>query len=545
MTDSTDNPDTKYLQFSKDVRRLDERLRQLRDALEQALDLDFDSTDTNSGHTSLKRESQELVGDFAATLAECREILVGHVSLQRDRAGFIQNVVWAASTQKKVEDLRARIQFHTQKIYLVIEPVQLRIATNIAGDVAEILWLMKRHLIPQQELIFGEIPEWLAAKFCNALAKNPPAIYTDIAHFPLKEGFDALYRHFRQSTVQFIDHETGEQTIEQYLELLKAQWILEVLKKSVLYREARPGSLYLRIIGQVEQRISKQYGRQDLVRFSDFDLANLNSSAYWIWSAEVESTSKRLIDQNGQEEKILEISLSAPAGIRKHDLLVFRRSATTLRLVRSAIEDDSGIAHPESEKINTHVDRFIPWYAIPTSTPSLSVEICSGNETGGTTYDFQNETDVFNFQRAITGYQVVHDMPRIQWALNKQQLQVSSKVLEGTARLQLWLWKPLPSIQAQSLNSPQLSTSPTSTLSGSSQWTNTTNATLAKLTQRCDSSVVSVAENTNGDSVVAAVKPQLPSVVIFTKLEGKYTFLSLERKSHNLSKDLYFCSSSC
>ncbi len=512
----------------------------MQQALDQSEDLDFDSTNTNPRQNPLQRESQELIGDFTATLAECREILVRHVSLQRDRAGFIQNVVWAASTQKKVDDLRARIQFHTQKIYLVIEPVQLRLATNIAGDVAEILWLMKQHLIPQQELVFGEIPEWLAARFCSALAKNPPPVYTDITHFPLKEGFDALYRHFRQSTVQFIDRETGEQTIEQYLELLKAQWILETLKRSMPYREARPGSLYTRIIGQVEQRISKQYLRQDLVVFGDNELAKLNSALFLIWPAEVESTSKRLIDQSGQEEKILEISLSAPAGIQKHDLLVFRRSATTLRLVRNAVEDDSGIAQPESEKVNTHVDRFIPWYAIPTSTPTSSVEICSGNGTGGTILDFRSESDIFGFQRAYLGYQVVHDMPRATWALNKQQLRIGSKVLEGTARLQLWLWKPLPCMQAQSLEPSRLSTSSSSSLSGNSQRTNTTNATVAKITQRCDSSIVSVAENSNGNAVIAAVKPHLPKMVLFTKLEGKYTFLSLERKSY----DSYFCFSS-
>ena len=525
----------KYLQFSKDVRRLDERLRQLRDALQQALnqseDLDLDSPFTHSRPNPLKRESEELVGDFNSTLKECREIVVSNVSLQRDRAGFIQNVVWGASTQKKVDDLRTRIQFHSQKIYLVIEPVQLRLATNIAGDVSEILFLMKQHLIPQQELIFGRIPGWLAARFCDALTKNAPTSYTDIAHFPLKDGFDALYRHFRQSTVQFVDAETGEQTVEQYLELLKAQWILESLKQSKSYREARPGSLYTRIIGQVEQRISKQYGRQDLVKFSDNDLAKMSSSAFLIWQPALENTSKRLLDQSGQEEKILELALSTPGGIRKHELFVFRRSATILRLVRNVLEDDSGISHPESEKINTHLDRLIPWYAIPTSSPTLSVEICSGNETGGTIYDFQNETDIFNFQRAITGYQVVYDMSRLQWALNKQRLRLGSNLLEGVARVQIWLWKPLTPMQAQSPDSPQLSTSPPSFNSGVSHWTNTTNATVAKVTQRCDSSAISVAENLNGDSVIAAAKPHLPSIVIFTKIEQKYSFLSIECKS--------------
>ena len=536
--------DAKYLQFAKDVRRLGERLRQLQDAFLQALvhneEIDLDSSGTNSRKNPLERESQELVGDFNATLAECREILTRHISLQRDRAGFIQNVVWAASVQKKVDELRIRIQFHAQKIYLIIEPVQLRLATNIAGDVSEILYLMKQHLLPQQELVFGNIPEWLDARFREALKKNLPATYKDIKHITLKDLFDLLYRHFRQSTVQFIDHESGEQTIEQYLELLKSQWILETIRHSIPYRQARPGSLYTRIIGQVEQRISKQYARQDLVIFSESDLAKLNSSAFLIWQAEVEATLKRLIDQNDQEEKILEISLAAPNRFRKHDLLVFRRSPTTMRLVRNAVEDESDISHPESEKINTHVDRFVPWYAIPGST-NLMVEIRSGNETGGTTYDFRSEGHLFNFQRAFTGYQVVYDMPRTGWSLNKQQLKFGSKSLESTGRLQIWLWNPLPAMQTQPLRSPQLSTSPSSSLSGNSQWTNTTNATVAKVVQRCNSSIVSVAENNNGDSVIAAVKPHLPIILIFTKLEEKYTFLCLECKPFKFCHSFPLC----
>ena len=534
--DKNNAADVKYLHFAKDVHRLDERLRQLQNAFQQALDqsedIDLESNRIQSRRNPLERESQELVGDFNVTLVECQEIVVRHVSFQRDRAGFIQNVIWAASTQKKVDELRTRIQFHAQKIYLIIEPVHLRLATNIAGDVAEILFLMKQHLLPQQELVFGSIPDWLAAKFREALLKNSPAGCIDVEHISLREGFDALYRHYRQSTVQFIDHESGEQTVEQYLELLKSQWILETLKRSETYRQARPGSLYTRLIGQVEQRISKQFVRQDLVKFSENDLASLNSSAFLIWQPDTETTSRRLIDQNDQEEKILEISLAAPSGFRKHDLLVFRRSPTTMRLVRNAVEDDSDISHPESEKINTHVDRFIPWYAIPTPNPSstLSVEIRSGNETGGTMCDFRTESDTFAFQRAFTGYQVVYDKARMEWSLNKQQLKFGSKTLESTGRLQIWLWNPLPAMQAQSSIRPRPSMSPPSSLSSNSQRTHTTNATVARVVQHGDSSIVSIADNNHGGSLIAAVKPHLPIILIFTKLEDKYTYLCIECK---------------
>lgn len=86
------------------------------------------------------------------------------------------------------------------------------------------------NFLPLQELEMDRI------RFRLSRSKNPPATYTDMNRIPLTESFNALYRHFTGSTYQFKGPETGDQTIEQYLNLLKAQWILLVLRNGELVR---------------------------------------------------------------------------------------------------------------------------------------------------------------------------------------------------------------------------------------------------------------------------------------------------------------------
>src|SRR4051812_39570884 len=100
--------DARYIQFGTDVGNLQPTLKRLLDAFEWA-----------DGEVHQK-EAKELIGDFNGTLKECRELLGNHKGILRDGAGFVQNVRWGLSTQKRVDELRARIQFHIQTINLFL-----------------------------------------------------------------------------------------------------------------------------------------------------------------------------------------------------------------------------------------------------------------------------------------------------------------------------------------------------------------------------------------------------------------------------------------
>lgn len=58
----------------------------------------------------------QAVGHFQKTLAECEKLLGDHERFRRDAAGFVDNVVWHVSTQRDVDLLKERVQFHATKV---------------------------------------------------------------------------------------------------------------------------------------------------------------------------------------------------------------------------------------------------------------------------------------------------------------------------------------------------------------------------------------------------------------------------------------------
>ncbi|KAJ9638211.1 hypothetical protein H2199_006898 [Coniosporium tulheliwenetii] len=476
--------DTRYLQFGKDVGKLQPALKRLVVAFEAALQL----RDTRDREL-LRREAKELIGDFNATLKECREILENNKGIVKDGAGFVQNVMWGQSTQKKVDEQRTRIQFHVQKIEFFMESVRLEQSNARDGDIQEILAHTRELRGLSLNTSLEPIPEY--------------------RQLPLEHGYEALYLHYKQSTV--INPPTGDQTMEQYLDLLKAHWIIETLKRGAPYKALRPGSYYLRTVARLERLISDQYARPGLTAFSEEDLSKLNESSFLIWPVQKATTPRQLTEPSGLEEKILEISLPALPSVQKEDLLVFQRGPTTLRLARNIVPA-AGPLRQESEKINIHIDRFIPLYAVPSSksgSPPLAVKICDGKETGGTVYELKSEGDIFSFQRAVTGFEVVSDMKNVEWSLNRKKMRVFSKGLGNIGRVQMWYWKPLSAGRSLQEESRKRQDSGTATLqcrsSVSSQGSNSTNATIAKVVNGENESFCTTTQSDSGETVVAYV----------------------------------------
>lgn len=509
--------------------KLQPALRRLAAAFETALQL----RDTRDREL-LRREAKELIGDFNATLKECREILENNRGIVKDGAGFVQNVMWGQSTQKKVDEQRTRIQFHVQKIEFFMESVRLEQSNARDGDIQEILAHTRELRGLSLNTSLEPIPEWLGSRFREALKINPPVSYTDIDNFPLEHGYEALYLHYKQSTV--ISLPTGDQTMEQYLDLLKAHWIVETLKRGAPYKALRPGSYYLRTIARLERLISDQYARPGLTTFSEEDLSKLNESSFLIWPVQKAATPRQLTEPSGLEEKILEISLPELPTVQKEDLVVFQRGPMTLRLARNIVPA-VGPLRQESEKINTHIDRFIPLYAVPPSksgSPPLAIKICDGKETGGTVYELKSEGDIFSLQRAVTGYEVVSDIKNVEWSLNRKKMRFLSKGLGNIDRVQMWYWKPLSAGKSLQDGSRKRQDSGTASLqcrsSVSSQGSNSTNATVAKVVNGENESICTTTQSDSGETVVAVRTQPQPVLFIFSKTEGGYALLHIECK---------------
>jgi hypothetical protein len=519
-------PDARYVQFGKDLGNLQPALNRLLEGFARALHLrDHGPLDSEP----LQREARELIGDFNTTLKECRTILSNNKEILRDRSGFVQNVKWGLSTEKQVDELRTRIQFHIQKIQIFMESIRLEQSNTLVNGMQELLVHTRALRGLSSDTSLEQIPAWLDSRFRDALEINPPDSYTDTDNFPLEHGFEALYRHYKQSTVANL--QTGDRTMEQYLDLLKAHWILEVLTRGAQFKALRDGSCYPRAVARLRELIADQYAQPGLAMSSEDDLKKLDESAFAIWPVRKLSTPRQLTEPNGLEEKILEVALPRSPAVRTEDLLVFQRGPTTLRLARNIVPA-TGPVRQESEKINTHIDRFIPMYAVPSSksgSPPLTIKLCDGKETGGSVYEFKSERDIFNFQKAVTGFEIVSDVRTVDWSLNRKKMRLASKLLESTGRMQVWYWNPLSSsrmFQAKPQEGGKLSSQWHS--SASSQGSHNTGSIVAKVVNGENNASVSAIESDGGETVIAVNTPPLPILFIYAKLEGGYGFLHLQ-----------------
>src|SRR2546430_15356824 len=83
------------------------------------------------------------------------------------------------------------------------------------------------------------VPEALAKCFNEALmAPHRPLSFSDPRQLPIREGFDALAYHFFQSTVRSHGPPGSAQPLEQYINLTKADWLVQVLKNTTQFEQS-------------------------------------------------------------------------------------------------------------------------------------------------------------------------------------------------------------------------------------------------------------------------------------------------------------------
>jgi hypothetical protein len=477
----------------------------------------------------LEAERRNLVGDFRATLRECEVILAEHSTYLRSPSTLRQNVLWEFRVQDKIDKLVNRVQFHISKITLVTEQLQDGLLRNMAAtldridrNVADIYNVVVTGLLQSTRPAAMAIPEALAARFNYGLmAANRPNCFSDPSQVPIQEGFDALVHHFFHSTVRSHGPPGSAQPLEQYINLVKARWLVEVLKRSTQFEQS---FYYKRATLRMQQLITEEIHRPDLTRYEDADFELVNSQSYAIWASEDVNPDPSINDGPGHEEQILELPLRDVLG----NLTVYRMSDTELRLVRPTVSSGTGLPPRDREiEINVHSHLIEPVYASPWASDSTcQVKISSSQVRSARLYDFKDITHCHDFQRAITGFKVVHDRINVQWSLDK-------KKTSGKARLQIWQYKPLPQPAANESQSPSNSSCDSSTVSGFSASTSQTVA--ESMTQGLNPSIFSIvrsatATNLNDSETVILEKIPLPVIVMFTVFEKQRTFVQLERK---------------
>ncbi|KAL8885843.1 MAG: hypothetical protein Q9215_006354 [Flavoplaca cf. flavocitrina] len=273
----------------------------------------------------------QAVGDFRKTLDECETLLNDHERFRRNTAGFVDNVVWHVSTQRDVEILRGRVQFHATKLLIITKPFEIQLLLEIRRqlqdvqkDVSEIKGLLVSllrneeptpdTLFAAQRIAFPAIPDEIADKFTIWTAMNPPDDFRDVSSMPLREGFDALVYHFAQSTVEFNpgfdrSQRTPEET--QFVNLLKSKWILDKMEQSSQLNSPSTAPLWKSALAEVKSDIIKEYRRFDtdqLIAPPKDVIVRLPDECFSIWVVEAPPLGPPdLAEQRPLEDRILEL----------------------------------------------------------------------------------------------------------------------------------------------------------------------------------------------------------------------------------------------
>ncbi|KAL8816448.1 MAG: hypothetical protein Q9223_004543 [Gallowayella weberi] len=590
--DETLSKDVKYLRFRQDINSLAKSLDQLATIFENA----GNQCSRRPWHTDANHISEvlqvlpEVTGDFHKTLKDCQRLLRDHARLEYGRTSIAANFSWWTSTEKDVNNLRQRLNFHITKVAFIAKPLEIQLLWEIRrevrllrSDVADIRGILTNNLTSVNDSSNGfylqaiHIPDDLNARFVEAVEINRPSTFLTGSEWPVKEGFDALVSAFAKSTVEFNSRQQLGQNVPdgpQYLNLIKSLWIMRHVKASLGFQATGQDSLWADYMRELEADVVVQFRRfdnQQLVRPPRDVILQLPDEYYSIWvDEEPPLRSLDMVEQRPLEEKILELSLPQSYGTRQSSLKIFRKSEYEFRLATVTKMTDNPLFHSEeSSNVNMNFTRLIPAYATPGMTSTTdNIALCNDRGQHEEWHFLKCPRDAANLQRALTGYRIHHDMSNFSWCLNGSHEDGDS----GSGRLQLWQLKPLANIapiqpdgDAEALRNLSTATSPDtipeqmSTLA-SGQWgvrsltarsqseTSRTTASSTAAIPTLESRATSNTTMSSGSSItttvngpcgdgIELVRPEVPSLIIFTKCKSRYTLLHL--KHHEEEQGLF------
>lgn len=455
-----------YRQLVNDIQALGDSLERL-NAIVQQYEREYLRPEWRSGaYQADARDTlwPQLTGDFCQTLKECESFLARHGYLENGSSSAFSNLRWWLSADDTVKNLTARLRFHIQKVEFYAVPSQFEAVIRNGRDIQQLrrqvanLERLFIHGVEQSRTLWADVlsPE-LEAKLELELKMNPPSWSTEGSPWPLKDSFEAFAFHFGRGTVKFNPSaESGDvPDLSQQLDLVKSIWILEKIKQNPVFRDANVDSIWADYMREFEDDLRGQLHRFETGRLQkplDQQLLELPNSHYIIKSSEKTVADPLEAGLAGPlEEKILQIDLASDTSNRESSLSVFREAESDFRFMTSTRQAKTLLAQYDQDfEVNMDRHRLVPAYANPSPGVMRRHNLLIFNEKGKKprAFEFPQPTDVKKLQRALTGYRVHHDMPVSRWCIDG--LQQPGDVGQGI--LQLWQFKPLPSLSKSALS---------------------------------------------------------------------------------------------
>ena len=556
-THKSTDADVLYLRFGREIESFAKNLRQLIDVAENAIEKRPRRAWGN--HNDDCRQALlpllQAVGDFQATLAECQKLLSDRNRFQRDVAGFIDNVQWHTGTQKAVDELRDRVQFHSTKLLVLTKPFELHLLLEIRRElqelrreVAEIRGLLVTVLAngkPPESLdvnfAFPDIPPEIEHRFFEAARRDGQVSTFDSTQMPLVEGFDALVYQFSRSTVEFnpgLDQKIPEYT--QYVNLLKSRWIMVKLDNSIHLQIEGPTSLWASYLRELKSDIIREYRRfntNQLIAPPQESIVRLPDQCFEIWAkAASPLRPPDLAEKRHEEESVLKLELPESIGSYTTALDVFKRSAIEFRFVTSTKHVSNPGDYQKEVIINTDATRVIPAYAIADAGPNAHNILLSSSHVQDRRWQcLGSSADVNALQHVLTGYRVHHNVSGVSWSING-----STKPGEiGRGLLQLWQLQALSSLPENN-SGTDAQRNPSTSSPNSNATTRRQSTALSTASTFFSGSSTTTKITSSRGNATAVLVPEPPVMILFTMCEERYAFLHLE-----LDPDIYVNPKGC
>ena len=536
---------TSFINFRNDIRQLQNRLEQFHHALNNAHNYvgGFDDcvASVEEKRARFKKDADELIGDFNSTLQECHQLLQVHCRFEHRESRPVENFRWNAGIEPRIEVLRKRLQSHTNMITLFVNPLQLDLALESVRSSYDILDILRREFGE-----FPEIPADIRNRFRENLTKDSPKNITSPTSIPLREGIDAMMQHFSESTVLFSGFGSN-QTIEQYVNLLKAHWLTEILSQSDELRQTQAGHLYRRAIVRFETHVAKEYARKEVIRYSVDELLRLDEDAFAIWPKRVVIPDDPLPEPGEREEQLASVPLVATQA-EERQLLIFKVDDRRLRTVEIRTKKENPQFRDRIPYLfKLDADLLVPYYAITTS-PKTEWSVVVGYDMGNTSiaYPLRTRRAAFELQRAFLGYSPSHHVERTGFGTTSKPFSRKTSIFKrvgnlvkrdvedfGIGEIQIWEW-PI----AKDITAPSSQGSVSAEKSGATVHSGSTHTYASRILHSVDPSVTSIYQTETGDELILSSLPPPPLLVAFIEYEGTYTIWQVDGALRTLDHTL-------
>lgn len=478
--------DERYKRLKNSVKGLQDQVIRLLSVVETSL-AERSYNPANPTDQDLQREFKDVAGDCIQTIDKCYKLLrnPSHVKLDKNRAGIIKNITWGATVQPTVDQLIIQLQFHIDRLQIILEPVKVGDLAIIRQAVLELLETSRGQDPELRAQASALVPRWLSDVFDANCRTNAPLGVTNILEIGVKDGCDLLYRAFSSRNSHDSSLDARACAIRRYLNILKCQWLVNTLRKTPGFPRHRSGSAFSIFVSNIE--VSLRHDLQMISRtpgasVSDEDLRNLLAQAdrpFFIWDPTTIRKLRSPTEREIGEEHILTVGLASNGP--KEELLFFKKGRAEFRLVPTEEVDGKTQISPylKEERFNLHVDKFVTRYAVDEAgIPGLiPMDLYLQGHTKPVTYHMKDLPDAWAFQRAITGYEVIGNECNVRWTAQKEFQSMSdffakSRRVELQGCVQVWRWDPcsetMPAPGPEnriSVDSPDSSESGTMTLS--------------------------------------------------------------------------------